>query len=272
MNRTKSQITDRGERDARLSGTEAASIIRRHAGGVGWPTVVLCGGLIGAYGLVAFGWWAGVLPLWAGCAINSVLAYAFYTVHHEANHKCISGRNARWKRLDTVCGSIAAVPLQLSFRGFSSAHLRHHSHTNDPLRDPDVQVAGPLWALPLKWLIAVVLGAIATLPRGDRLAALIAHRLGLADLPSDMPAPSDRFKAERRHLRRYSQVGMVVLLLSIPFGVFTPVFFLWWLPSRFAILILMVLFQCLAYLGRDGRATSAGAPSFRWRPRIVSGR
>ena len=218
MSRTEYEIRDRGERDARLSGTDAASVIGRHAGRVGWPTVVLCAGLIAAYGAVAAAWRVGVLPLWAGCVVNSLLAYAFYTVHHEANHKCISGRNARWKWLDTACGSIAAIPLQLSFRGFSSAHLRHHSHTNDPLRDPDAGVAGPLWALPLKWLIGNMLGVLQTLPRGDRLVARIMARMGPAELTADMAAPGDRVRAERRRLRRYSQISMLALLASIPPG------------------------------------------------------
>lgn len=183
----------RADRDRQVTGAiDATAVARRYTGAVGWPTVALCLTLTCTYVLVIIGWAFGVVPLWAGCAVNSVVTYAFYTVHHDANHKSISGRNAKWRWRDRVCGEIAAVPLQINFLGFSAEHLRHHSHTNDPLHDPDVLVAGPMWALPIKWLL--------------------------------------------------------VLLASIPLGVFMPMFFLWWLPGRFAVLALMVLFQWLPHV------------------------
>lgn len=243
--------TSRGARDERLHAVlDDSEIVRRNSGQVGWPTVVLCVGLVAAYGGVIVGWAVGAVPLWAGFVANAVLSYAFYTVHHDANHKAISGRNARWRWLDTACGSIAAVPLQLSFKGWSSEHLRHHAHTNDPLRDPDVQVAGPLWALPVKWLLGNVFGIIGALPRGDRLVArLLAKRL-----PVDMPEPNDRIRVERRRLRRYGRIGLLLVVASIPLGLLTPVLFLWWLPGKVGALGLVILFQWLPHVPYDSTA------------------
>jgi fatty acid desaturase len=85
----------------------------------------------------------GVIPLALGCVVNAVISYAFYTVHHDANHRAVSGRVPGWRWLDTVCGSTAAIPLSLSFPGFSELHLQHHAHSNDP-RDPDIIMKGPL--------------------------------------------------------------------------------------------------------------------------------
>jgi len=218
------------------------AVIRRNSGQIGWPTVLLCSGLMAGYSAVIAGWAAHIVPLWAGCALNAVLSYAFYTIHHDANHKAISGRNERWLWLDTVCGSIAAVPLQISFAGFSPAHLRHHAHTNDPRRDPDVLVGGPLWALPVKWLAGTAVGVVTALPWGDRLAARL-----LARMRPGASKPTERVGNDMRRLRRYSQVCLVVLVASIPLGLFLPAFFLWWLPGRLAVFALMVLFQWLPH-------------------------
>jgi fatty acid desaturase len=232
---------------------DVAAIVRRNSGRVGWPTVLLCAGLVASYGAVIVGWSLGAVPLWAGCAINAVLSYAFYTVHHDANHKSISGRNTRWLWLDTLCGSIAAIPLQLSFAGFSAEHLRHHAHTNDPRRDPDALVAGPLWALPLKWLLGTVLGVLLVLPGSERLVGALRMRLvrGEESAATEPVPPNPRIEQENRRLRRYSRICFAVLFTSIPLGVFVPVFFLWWLPGRLGILALIVLFQWLPHFPHE---------------------
>jgi fatty acid desaturase len=46
-------------------------------------------------------------------------------------------------------------------------------------------------------------------------------------------------------MRRFQRLGLVLLLATIPFGALWPAFLLWWLPSRIALLMLMVLFQWL---------------------------
>lgn len=237
------QIRDRRDKRIQMS-LEESEVIRRNSGMVGWPTVLLCVGLVVGFATIVALWFAGVLPLWAGTAINAVLSYAFYTVHHDANHKAISGRNERWKWLDVTCGSIAAIPLQLDVKGFSGSHLRHHANTNDPLKDPDALVAGPLWMLPVKWFVGQVFSVVNALPGGDKVTDKALSRF----TPEDMPAPTDRMKAEAARMRRYSQLGLVVLAASIPLGLFPPVFFLWWLPGRLGVLALMVLFQWLPHV------------------------
>jgi fatty acid desaturase len=247
MSPTTSQSTDDTEGRAPGDAIDEAAIVRKYTGGVGWPTVVLCGALVAGYVGVIVGWSAGIVPAWAGCAVNSALTYAFYTVHHDANHKAVSGRNARWSWLDPACGSIAAIPLQLSFRGFSSAHLRHHANTNDPLRDPDALVAGPLKAVPVKGLIGTITGVVGALPWGDRFVAKVLAPM----MPKGRSESTRRAQLERKRMRRYSRIGLIVLVASIPAGMFAPVFLLWWLPGRLAVLALMVLFQWLPHFPYD---------------------
>jgi fatty acid desaturase len=184
--------------------------------------------------------------MWAGFIINSLAAYAFYTVHHDATHRTISGRDARWRWLEVTCGTAAAVALQLDFRGYGANHLRHHAHTNTEA-DPDLLVKGPLWQVPLKWAFLMVLVTIGALPRGDRLVARILS--GLA--PAFAAPGSARERADRNHLRRFTQLGLVALVLTIPLGAFWPALLLWYLPSRVGILILMVMFQWLPHFPFD---------------------
>jgi beta-carotene hydroxylase len=188
----------------------------------------------------------GVLPMAVGFAINSLISYAFYTVHHDATHKNISGRYPKWRWLDMICGNVAGFALQLDFRAYAGNHLRHHAHTNTAA-DPDLGVKGPLWQLPLKWAFATVLFVIGALPRGDWLVARLLGRFGIR-----LPAPSSpREEADRKRLRRFVQFGLILLLAATAFGAFWPAFLLWWLPSRVGILILMVFFQWLPHFPFD---------------------
>jgi beta-carotene hydroxylase len=225
---------------------EEREIVRRHSGGVGWPTVLLCLALVALDVATITLWAAGVLPIGLGFVVNSLVAYAFYTVHHDATHKAISGRDPRWRWLEVACGNVAAVALQLDLRGYGANHLRHHAHTNGPA-DPDLLVKGPVWQVPLKWAFLMVLVTIGALPWGDRLVSRLLRRL----VPAFDAAGSERDAADRRHLRRFTQLGLVVLLLTIPLGWFWPALLLWYLPSRVGILILMVMFQWLPHFPFD---------------------
>lgn len=222
------------------------AIVRRFTGEVGWPTVLLAIGLaIGEIGVIVL-WTVGLIPMWVGFGFNSLIAYAFYTVHHDATHKAISGRNPRWNWLDTVCGNMAACSLKLEFRGYANNHLRHHARTNSP-GDPDLLVKGPLWQVPVKWAMLVVLSTLAALPFGERLIAPIIRRLD----PDSARPTSPRELASNARLRRFAQLGLVALLVTIPFGAFWPALVLWWLPGWVGILILMVLFQWLPHFPFD---------------------
>jgi fatty acid desaturase len=226
--------------------SDEMAIVRRYSGGLGWPTVLLCGALaLTQAGIVAAGA-SGSIPLWTGCAASSLVAYAFYTVHHDATHKAISGRTQRWRRLEVACGTVAAMSLGLELRGYAANHLRHHANTNDPA-DPDLLVKGPLWQVPLKWAVLMTLVTLGALPYGDRLVRAVLRRL----VPTFAEPATDRDRVAARRLRRWSQASLLVLLATIPLGGFPVAFALWWLPSRLGILLLMVLFQWLPHFPFD---------------------
>jgi len=186
------------------------------------------------------------IPLLLGFVLNSGVAYAFYTVHHDATHKAISGRDPKWRWVEVACGTVAAASLGLDFRGYAANHLRHHANTN-AATDPDLLVKGPLWQVPLKWAFLMTLLTIGSLPGGDRLVGALLSRM----VPAFALPDSDRERADGKRLRRWNQGGLIVLVASIPVGAFWPALLLWYLPGRIGILVLMVLFQWLPHFPFD---------------------
>jgi beta-carotene hydroxylase len=233
----------RAKRSPTLSEEEQA-VAKRLSGGFGWPTVVLAIGLLAAEIGVVVLWATGVIPMAAGFLANAYLSYAWYTVHHDATHKAISGRNPELAWIEQACGHVAGFALQIEFVNYSANHLKHHAHTNTS-NDPDLVVKGPMWQLPIKWALGNVFMTIGALPGGNRLVEpMLAKLVPLAD-------GSPREKAARAKMRRFSQVGLVLLLAAIPFGAFWPAVLLWWLPAKVGVLFLMVLFQWLPHFPFD---------------------
>lgn len=228
---------------ARLTEAEQA-IVKQFSGGIGWPTVAFALGLVAIDAATITLWATGRLPLVAAFVVNSYVAYAAYTVHHDATHKAISGRRPSLAWLDTACGTVASAFVLLAYRSYAANHLRHHAHTNKA-NDPDLLVKGPLWQVPMKWAFLMTMAVLGSLPLvGDRIVARVVARLA----PPDLEPMEDE---TRGGMRRINQVALLVVLASIPLGAFVPVFVLWYLPSRIGILLLMVLFQWLPHFPFD---------------------
>ncbi|MFD2178167.1 fatty acid desaturase [Veronia pacifica] len=83
-------------------------------------------------------------------AICSYLAFASFTVMHDAGHGGIIKMGSKLKPLEDVLGWICSVPLVLvPYRFFQKIHDRHHAFTNDPDRDPDHFTFGKQWYMVL---------------------------------------------------------------------------------------------------------------------------
>ncbi len=115
---------------------------RAASGHLAVPTLAVLGlvllGHAAAWTLVL----TGTVPLWAGALLCFVCAFGAFTPLHEAVHSNIAGRHARLRWLDTVGGWLSAALLLAPYPAYKALHLRHHAHTNDPDKDPDVWVAG----------------------------------------------------------------------------------------------------------------------------------
>jgi fatty acid desaturase len=110
--------------------------------------------LVATYALLALGTWGYLAGGWAvgtTIAVNALAIYVGFTPLHEAMHG-IAHPSKGW---NAAIGRLAGVPLTISLPLFRGVHYEHHSHTNDPARDPDLGVARqPRWLLPL-WCLAI---------------------------------------------------------------------------------------------------------------------
>jgi fatty acid desaturase len=115
---------------------------RAHAGRVAWPTILLLAGVLGGAGTLWSLALADRLSPLLGVPLATALAYAAFTPMHEAAHGNVSGARGRGSWLDDLVGWLASSILFAPYSAFRVLHLTHHSHTNDPERDPDHFVAG----------------------------------------------------------------------------------------------------------------------------------
>jgi fatty acid desaturase len=168
--------------------------------------------------------------------INTALASTFYMPLHEAAHGNISGRQAKYRRLEHAIGSLCAIPTGISYAAHKPSHMRHHAFTNDPSRDPDYYTAGSLPGLVPKWFAVVVLQSL--LP----VFAFVppARKLLPKTLQRSLAADGDR-RGGLAQLR-YWLITMVVLVVAGLMGIFWPIFLLWYVPSRIQALWLLMVF------------------------------
>ena len=178
----------------------------------------------------------GVLPLWLGLLLNTAIASTFYMPLHEAAHGNISGRQAKYRRLEHLIGSLCAVPTGISYAAHKPSHMRHHAFTNDPDRDPDYYTAGSLIGLVPKWFTVVVLQSFlpifAFIP--------VTRKLLPATIQRSLAADGDRSGGLAQ--LRYWVISLLVLLAAGLLGMFWPVFLLWYVPSRIQALWLLTVF------------------------------
>lgn len=108
--------------------------------GVAWPTVFLGFGCVAAFLTVMTLGFMGIMPLWVGLILNSLILYAIQTPLHDAVHRSISGRNKSWLWLNHLVGFLCGAVLLHEYRAFRVMHTIHHRETNNPEFDPDVWI------------------------------------------------------------------------------------------------------------------------------------
>jgi len=179
---------------------------------------------------------SGVLPLWLGLLLNTGIASTFYMPLHEAAHGNISGRQAKYRRLEHLIGSLCAIPTGISYAAHKPSHMRHHAFTNDPDRDPDYYTAGSLIGLVPKWFTVVILQSF--LPIFAFIPA--TRKLLPATIQRSLAADGDRSGGLAQ--LRYWVISLLVLVVAGLLGMFWPVFLLWYVPSRIQALWLLTVF------------------------------
>jgi ferredoxin-NADP reductase/fatty acid desaturase len=105
---------------------------------IAWGTLLLLLGIILGYVLTISYTLSGYIPYPVATLICSYLAFASFTVMHDAGHGSIFKMGSALKPLESFIGWIGSIPMIIvPYRIFQKIHDRHHSFTNDPERDPD---------------------------------------------------------------------------------------------------------------------------------------
>ena len=116
---------------------------------IAMPTLVLC--IVLMLGIVGTWYYAlaGILPMWAGCVINGVLAYGMFSIAHDGTHRAIS--RVSW--VNEFVGGIGLFFL-LPYAPMPVTrwiHMQHHRFTNAET-DPDrFTHDSPAWQVPFRW-------------------------------------------------------------------------------------------------------------------------
>lgn len=128
---------------------EARKLIKPYLGMTAWPSVALAFGIYASFALVCTLGVTGVIPLWLGLILNSLILYANQTPLHEACHGNIAGRDKSWMWLNHLIGFLSGAILLHEYKAFRHLHLMHHRETNDGDLDPDhwLKVTNPLTVL-----------------------------------------------------------------------------------------------------------------------------
>ena len=206
----------------------------------------------------------GTIPLWLGLILNTIVASTFYMPMHEATHGNIWGRTTSGKWIEDLIGMLCAIPLGFSYKAHRPSHMRHHAHTNDPLKDPDFHTAGPMHTVLKSWygqvMLTTFLPVFAFVPAARKLlpnAMLVMMRaetgskkLGLIQL-------------------RFWLLTNVFLAIAILTGHGWQAVMLWYLPSRLQALWLLTIFAWFPHhpatkVGRYADTRVAVFPGSRW--------
>jgi len=135
---------------------DAQKLIKPFLGALAWPSVLFGLGCIFGFAAVTTMAVMGIIPLWAGLVLNTLILYATQTPLHEACHGNIAGRESGWMWLNHVIGFICGAMLLHEYKAFRAMHLMHHRDTNDAEFDPDhwVKSKNP-WRVLLRCLTIV---------------------------------------------------------------------------------------------------------------------
>ena len=198
------------------------------AGTLGNPTAWLLVATLVLLAIGSGGYLTGALPAWAAVAVNAVGIYVGFTPLHEAMHGVAHERRA----LNGTIGRLAGIPLTVTLPLFRGVHHEHHSHTNDPARDPDLIVARrPRWLLPL-WFLGIMV---------EYRTKFYGHRLW------------------RTRGQLVEAIAMDIVLLGVVVtaargGWLTPLLVLWLGPAALAVLFLAFAFDFLPHYPYDSDA------------------
>ncbi|SEQ13718.1 Fatty acid desaturase [Solimonas aquatica] len=132
-----------------------------------WPTLMLWAFVMISLSTSYVLGFAGLMPLWLGAVINSLLGYIGFTLAHDCIHRAMCRDTKLNDRLGQMALWLMLPYVHLGL--FRWGHIQHHRFTGDA-RDPDLVMQGPWWQLPLRWAFIDLLYFVYVLRMGDAVA------------------------------------------------------------------------------------------------------
>lgn len=211
-----------------MSASAERDVWRRFVGSIAWPTLLLGGAIVVGEAVLWSAVRSDLLPAYVGFFIATGLAYASFTVMHEAVHGNIHGDHTAMRPLSELLGWLAGITLFAPLPLFRVLHLRHHSFTNHPEKDPDHWVKG-------QSALSVALRCLTIFPHYFR------------DFFLGLTSRTDQARASRNaSLLSFAMMVLAALALSaIGFG--REVLSLWVLPAVLASGLLAFAFDWLPH-------------------------
>ena len=167
-------------------------LVAPYRGGVAVRLLVTFAAFTAAWITILVAGFTETIPLWLGAILSFVVATTFYMPLHEATHGNVWGDVGRGRWIEDLVGTLASIPVGISYRGHRISHMRHHAFTNDPARDPDFFAQGPLRELPTKFYgILVVNTLLPLLALVPPLARLLPR--SLRENQTERDADADRY-------------------------------------------------------------------------------
>ena len=112
------------------------------------PTLALAGLVIAGFVTVGVAAAGGLVLVGTALVLLPLLAFAAFTPMHDAAHHSVARRG----RLNEAVGWAMGFILMAPFPAFRLVHLTHHEHTNCAERDPDMYSGKGSWlSAPLRW-------------------------------------------------------------------------------------------------------------------------
>lgn len=201
---------------------------------VAWPTLALAAALPAALITVIWLGLSRTLPLWACTPILAALAYAHYTLVHEAVHGNVVAGPKRAYWINTLVGWIGALGMGAGWPALQRTHVLHHSHTNTE-RDPDISVKGTFPQLLRKWAISIPLSLVPVAALRFVNPARY-RRLGAILSPGEIAQVS-----------AVTLLTLALLVGALFTGRLADWLMLWFVPIRLAGLMLNIFFQWLPH-------------------------
>ncbi len=221
-----------------ISRAQEKQIAKSLSPAIGWPTLALAVILPLTFAAVVALGLSDRLSLWICLPILTIVSYAHYTLVHESVHSNVVAAPSRFTWVNTLTGWIGALGMGSGWPPLQRTHVLHHSHTNTE-RDPDIAVKGTLLQLIRKWAIGLPFS----------LLPMIAVKF-------IAPARFERMRkilsmSEILQTSAVTLVTLTLLVVALATGHFADWLMLWFLPTRFGVLILNIFFQWLPHYPFD---------------------